>query len=92
MSLRPRNIIQAAEADLKRRERNVARYGGRLSSPHELYAFYAPHVRRAENAKHLLTLARNKGSAIKTEKKNTLLIYGNRELLNEAINLMGEST
>lgn len=78
MSLRPRNIIQAAEADLKRRARNKARSEG-----FEHYAFYAPHVRRARDIPHLLTLALKHG-APNTTKKNTLLIYGDAVLLTAA--------
>jgi hypothetical protein len=84
--LKPRNILQAAEADLKRRERNVKRYQGELSSEVELYAFYGPHVRRAKNVGHLLELAIKHG-APKSKKKNTILIYGDVDLLIRALTL-----
>lgn len=50
MPLKPNNIIQAAEVDLKRRQRNVLRHRGELSSEAEIYAFYAPHVRHCQGS------------------------------------------
>jgi hypothetical protein len=94
MSLKPRNLIQAAEADLKRRERNRRRHEGDWMGAEgdsfEHYAFHAPHVRRAKNAEHLLELAlRRPAGAFKSKKKNTLLIYGDAELLARALELSG---
>jgi len=86
MSLKARNLIQAAQADLKRRERNVLRWKGQLSSDAEYYAFHAAHVRRARDARHLLELALKRPSgAFKSRKRNTLLIYGNPALLEQAL-------
>lgn len=86
MSLKPRNLIQAAKADLARRERNVLRHEGRLSSDVEHYAFHAAHVRRAKNIGQLLEMAlKRPGVALKSNKKNTRLIYGDPGLLTDAL-------
>jgi hypothetical protein len=94
MSLKPRNVIQAAEADLARRLRNIRRdqggWMGQDGDSFEHYAFYAPHVRRALNARHLIELAlKAPAGAFKSKKKNTLLIYGDAELLARALELSG---
>jgi len=92
MSLKPQNLIQAAEADLRRRERNVARHKGLplggFGLKTEQYAFHAPHVRRARDAKHLLEMAlKRPGAASKSTKRNTRLIYGDAALLAHAIGI-----
>lgn len=92
MPLKPQNIVQAAEADMKRRERNKERHElakRGLTIRHyqpeiETYAFLAHHVRRATGAGHLIELAIKCG-APKTTKKNTILIYTSGELLTEAL-------
>jgi hypothetical protein len=84
MSLKPQNIVQAAEADLKRRERNIKRHRGELSSDIEHYAFHASHVRRADDVAHLLLIALAHGMP-KTKKKNTIMIYGDPDLLRSAL-------
>lgn len=92
MSLKPINIVQAAEADLKRRARNkerhtLAKQGLTIRGYHpeiETYAFLAHHVRRATNVGHLIELAML-NSVPKTTKKNTILIYGDIELLANAL-------
>jgi hypothetical protein len=84
--LKPRNLIQAAEADLRRRAHNKRVYAENLDAAIETYAFYAPHVRAARDAKHLIeiAIARNSNAAL-TKKKNTRLIYDNVALLREAL-------
>jgi len=86
--LKPQNLIQAAEADLARRIRNIERHQGIRMSPNEQYAFYAPHVTRAESVEHLLRLAFKKPTkALLSKKKNTKLIYGNPDLLQAALQI-----
>lgn len=86
MSLRPRNIIQAAKADIARRQRNMHRHQGKLSSQMELYAFYAPHVRKARDAGHLMLLAiAHPTPGLESSKSNTRLIYGDSALLVDAV-------
>jgi hypothetical protein len=88
MTLRPRNIVQAAEADIARRQRNMARHEGRLSSQMELYAFYAPHVRKARDAGHLMSLAiEHPTPGLESSKSNTRLIYGDLHLLGAALDV-----
>jgi hypothetical protein len=96
VSLKPRNLIQAADADLARRKRNMRRYelaaqGVDCGDRVELYAFYAPHVRKAKTAHDLIALALNRNAgALKCTKKNTRLIYGDLALLRDALTICGE--
>lgn len=89
--LKPVNIVQAAEADLKRKVRNAAQARQRFEyagEPYEAYAFHRTHVRRADSAQALLVLAlMNPQPAAKSAKKNTKIIYGNAELLVAAVRL-----
>jgi hypothetical protein len=94
MTLKSRNLIQAAEADLKRRERNKRRHQGDWLGPKgdtfEHYAFHAPHVRRAKSVNDLLRLAlQHGGPALSSKKKNTRLIYGDEDLLAAAFTISG---
>jgi hypothetical protein len=83
--LKPQNIVQAAEADLARRNHN-AREAELADPSYEPYAFHRLHVRRAGDARELLILAlMDSGMAAKTAKSNTRLIYGDAGLLLSAI-------
>jgi hypothetical protein len=85
VGLKPQNIVQAAEADLVRKRRNMGE--AEMDAPcYEHYAFHRKHVRRAVDAKTLIMLALM-DPVVKTIKPNTLLIYGNARLLVEAIRL-----
>ena len=66
MSLKPQNLIQAAEADLRRRRQNIdlqelrdaaKQAGAPFHYAMEEYAFLGEHVRKAKSAKELLLLA-----------------------------------
>lgn len=83
--LRPVNIMQAAEADLKRKTRNLAEAD--FEDPHyEQYAFHRGHVRRAKSPHDLLILAlMDPHAADKTAKANTRMIYADTELLLAAV-------
>lgn len=85
MPLKPINIVQAAEADLKRARHNMieAEY---QEPKYEPYAFHRKHARRADSAHELILLALM-DPCIKTEKANTKLIYGNAGLLLQALRL-----
>jgi hypothetical protein len=96
MPLKPQNIVQAAEADLKRKHRNAVRAGFEEGYKHacpyeggyEQYAFHRKHVRRASTAHQLLVLAlADPTAAEKTAKANTRMIYRNAGLLLDAISI-----
>lgn len=83
--LKPQNIVQAAEADLKRAARNVERAFAEQAG-YEPYAFHRKHVRRAGTANELLLLAlMDPTIAEKTVKPNTRMIYRDARLLLDAI-------
>jgi hypothetical protein len=93
MSLKPQNLIQAAQADFDRRTRNLSVQHGKF----EAYAFHRKHVAEAMSAKELLILAlmnpplrtNNEGDIwLDTTKPNTKLIYGNAQLLLAAIRML----
>lgn len=94
MSLKPINLIQAAKADLSRRERNTSAY----ATTYEHYAFHRLQVRRAETPCQFLTFAlmspplkldKETGETrLDTTKTNTKLIYGNAQLLVAALRML----
>lgn len=88
MPLKPQNLIQAAEADLKRATRNAeiameAKHRGGTGH-YEQFAFHRDHVRRADTARELIVLALMNPN-IKTAKPNTKMIYGDATLLFQAV-------
>ena len=86
MSLKPQNIIQAAQADLARKRRNAARAKER-DHEYEQYAFHRAHVRRARDARELIRLAlMDPWVANDSAKVNTVLIYNDARLLVAALN------
>lgn len=94
MVLRPGSVLAAAEADLRRRARNAETASARVASPndaseaYEPYAFHRNHVRRAIDARELLTLAlMDPLPGLQSDKDNTRLIYGNARLIASAIQL-----
>ena len=77
--------LQAAEADLQRRQRNNAE-AKTYRPQYEQYAFHREHVRRSATVLDLIRLAlMNPTLPTKRSKKNTRMIYGNAALLLEAI-------
>lgn len=107
MPLKPQNIVQAAEADLARRRRNIERakepapWMQRAEGSMEPYAFHRNHVRKATTALGLIELALahpevaiggetlSSGSCNPpSAKPNTLMIYGDRELLTAARDML----
>jgi len=89
--LKPQNIIQAAAADLRRKQRNAEQAKHRDHS-YEPYAFHRTHVRRAISAHELVLLALMDGPvADKTAKENTRMIYGNARLLVDAMRITSPS-
>lgn len=86
--LKPQNIVQAAEADMKRAARNArqAAMSKQFSVTYEEYAFHRDHVRRAETSHDLMLLALM-NPVVKTKKANTALIYGNGALLVAALRI-----
>lgn len=87
MPLKPQNIIQAAEADMKRAMRNAEQVA--ISKEHavhyEQYAFHRDHVRRAFDRPLDLMVLALMDPMVKTAKHNTRMIYGNAQLLVAAI-------
>lgn len=92
MSLRPINILQAAEADLMRRIRNKGQYLQGMSRPREKfepYAFHREHVRRAKTIEQLLVIALMQPAAgLRSKKRNTKMLYGDGALLVQALRLL----
>ena len=79
--LKPNNIIQAAHADLKLRDRKEREEADAL----EPYAFARRHVRRARSIAHLLAMAYFEPLASVTDKRSTLIVYGDRDVLRLAL-------
>jgi hypothetical protein len=80
--LKPINILQAALADLKLREKKEIR----KADPEALYSFARRHVQRARDAEHLIALAYyDPKAAERTDKQSTLIVYGDRDLLRETL-------
>jgi hypothetical protein len=87
--LKPQNLIQAADADLRRIKRNSVE--AEYVDPHyEHYAFYRKHVHAAKSARELMIFALMEPHVCaRTNKANMKLIYGNARLLIEAIKAFG---
>ena len=86
--LKPINIVQAAEADLKRIKKNAVE--AEYQDPHyEHYAFHRKHVHGAKSARELMIFALMEPHVVKptTNKGNMRLIYGDAALLLAAIKL-----
>jgi hypothetical protein len=82
VELKPANIVQAAEADLKRVEINTERSIG----TYETYAFHRNHVRKAESVIELIRFAlQDRERGLISSKYNTRLIYRDAELLQRAL-------
>jgi hypothetical protein len=82
MRLKPNNIVQAAEADLRLFERKQMS----KAEPGELYSFARQHVRKARSVAHLVALAYFEPLvALRTDKYSTMRVYGDRALLHEAL-------
>lgn len=94
MPLKPQNIVQAAQADMKRAMRNAkqAASSKQYKPTYEQYAFHRDHVRRSFNRPaDLMLLALMDPTIIKkTTKASTRLIYGDARLLVAAIKTTAE--
>jgi hypothetical protein len=78
MSLKPSSLLHTAAADLARRKRNSAP----LDGGYEHYAFHRKHVKKANTAAELVSLAAAEpGVGLASAKYNTRLIYGDTDLL-----------
>lgn len=91
MVLKPTILVQAAQADLKRKQRNADR-GERRSQfqgeGYEPYAFHRAHVRKAIDARDLIAKALAEiGLGQASGKDDTRLIYSNEQLLAEAMEI-----
>lgn len=82
VQLKPNNIIQAAKADLRLRERKKEKE----ADPDERYSFARKHVQRANDIGHLIALAYfDPNAALSTDKKSTYVVYKDRDLLRETL-------
>jgi hypothetical protein len=78
MMLKPCSLLRTAEADLVRRGRNEATEAG----TYEHYAFHRKHVKKANTAAELISLAAAEPDiGLASAKYNTRLIYSDTELL-----------
>jgi hypothetical protein len=86
--LKPQNIIQAADMDLRRVNRNKSE--AEYQDPHyEHYAFHRKHVHAARDVRELMILALMNPHVVgNTNKAHMRLIYGDAQLLIEAIRLL----
>jgi hypothetical protein len=78
--LKPANIVQAAEADIRLRDRKRADE----ADADRPYTFSRHHVRRATGAAHLIALAYFEPD-FGTNKRSSLIIYHDRELLHQTL-------
>lgn len=86
VSLKPQNVVQAAEADLRLRARKSADEAAAV----EPYAFHRDHVRLAKNARHLIALAAGAPAlGVASGKYATRLIYESAALLRDALAIFG---
>lgn len=84
MQLKPGSIVHTAYADLARRARNSER-GEALEGGYERYAFHRKHVRRAIDARDLISRALAEiGLGQASSKLDTRLIYADAQLLRAA--------
>lgn len=80
--LKPQNIVQAAEADLKLKEKKA----NKEAEPGAMYSFARKHIRSASNVGALVALAYfDPNAAKKTDKKSTYVVYKDRDLLRETL-------
>jgi hypothetical protein len=84
--LKPANIVQAAEADLRLRQRKR----DKKADPELMYSFARKHVNRAHGVAHLIALAYFDVKP-KTDKRSTLIVYGDRDLLRETLRALLET-
>lgn len=82
MQLKPNNIVQAALADLKLRERKKEN----KADAEEEYSFARKHVQRATSAAHLVALAYfDPRAASTTTKRATFYVYEDSAVLKQAL-------
>jgi len=88
--LKPVNIVQAAVADLRLRERKRAhRDGGPWADQSALYSFARYHVMKACSVEHLVALALYEPHvALRTDKQSTLVVYRDAMLLRETLRVL----
>lgn len=80
--LKPINIIQAAEADLRLKQRKKEKQ----KDANEMYLFARKHVNRANGVGMLIALAYfEPDAAHSTDKKSTYIVYSDRDLLRQAL-------
>ncbi len=92
MRLKPSNLVQAAEADIRKRQRNAVE--AQTDRPcYEHFAFHRDHVRKATDVQDLLIRAlMEPGRGLASSKYNTRLIYADAGTLLAAIHSIRERT
>lgn len=90
VKLKPSSVVQAAQADMRRRERNAVE--AQTDTPsYEQFAFHRDHVRKAVDPQDLLIRAlMEPGRGLASAKYNTRLIYGDAGVLLAAIHSIRE--
>lgn len=78
--LKPANVIQAAAADLRLRDRKRAKD----ADPDARYSFHRRHVVKARSVAHLIAIALFEPTPA-TDKFSTMVVYGDGELLRAAL-------
>lgn len=79
-TLKPRHVIQAAEADLKRISDNAVAF--KIGDSCHPYAFHRRHVRKAATVVELIEWALKENElGCASGKRNTRMIYRNTSLL-----------
>lgn len=84
--LKPANIVQAAKADLERREHNISAD----NSDMRIYAFHRRHVAKAKGCTFTLIefAVKEQSIGLESSKRNTRLIYHDIDLLRAALELV----
>jgi hypothetical protein len=82
MQLKPVNIVQAAHADLRLRDKKR----NHEADPEQQYSFARKHVQRAVSVSHLIALAYfDPNAAQQTDKRATYIVYEDRALLKKTL-------
>lgn len=92
--LSPRNVVQAAEEDFRRKERNKHRQANEIGNPDfEYFAFHRKHVHKAKDVAGLIDLAiKFQSVGAESGKRGTRLIYRDTATLEAALELVSNNS
>jgi len=91
--LRPRNLVQAAQADIQRRKRNQEIAEKQWQIPYEQYAFLKEHVKNGDGTFGILAMALEHSRKVianpelRPKKRLARIIYTDPELIADALAL-----